>query len=321
MKLYGMRRSAVLGLGAVVCLSAVLHAQQPANAVSPGLSSPSPPDHELADAQNLLDGGKLPAAEAALRAYLRGHETSPQGRYLLAFVLFREDRPAASLAEYTHAATLQKPTPEQLKFVAYDYVLAHDYPDADKWLTRAVASDPADSDLWYSLGRIKFNENSIAAAANCFEKALALSPRLVKAENNLGLTYEALNQMDKAAAAYRTAIGWQAASPRPSEQPLLNLGKVLVQRNQLKEAQPLLQQAETIAPDDASIRAALGQLYEQQGQLAAAQAEFARAVALSPGNAAYHFQLGRVDRKLGATAESRAEFAAAARLDATHSSP
>ena len=225
----------------------------------------------LARARALADEGKLHEAEDAARSYLGEHVDEANARYLLAYILFREGQPVPSLAEYTRAARAQPPKAQQLFYVALDYVLAKDYADADKWMTMVTERTPGDSEAWYSLGRIKYTENRFQESIHCFEKALALTPRLVKAENNLGLAYEGLNQVDEAITAYRTAIAWQAESASPSEQPLINLGTVLIDRNELSEALPLLQQAEKIAPTDPKIRAALGRLYRRQGELAAAQ--------------------------------------------------
>ncbi len=274
----------------------------------------------LERAQSLLAGDQLTAAETSARGYLSDHETSAEGRYLLAYILLRENKPLDSLAEYTHAGRLKQPTAQQLKFVALDYVLANDYADADKWLTRSLSWEPGDSDGWYSLGRIKYNENRFAEAVDCFAKVLALTPRSVRAENNLGLAYEGLGRSDDAIAAYHTAIEWQTGVPRPSEQPLLNLAIVLVNKNRSAEALPLLRQAEALAPANVKVHVELGRLYGRAGQLSEAQTELERAVALEPKSAAYHFQLGQVYRKAGEADKAKSEFAAAATLDGSHSS-
>ncbi len=288
----------------------------------PGLKAQQPPVEPsgvtLARGRALADAGKLREAEEAASSYLGDHADEPAAHYLLAYILFREGKPVPSLAEYTRAAKLQPPDAKQLYYVALDYVLAKDYTDADKWMTQATEQAPADSEAWYSLGRIKYNENRFAESIHCFEQALLLAPHLVKAANNLGLAYEGLNQVDDAVKAYRMAIAWQADSASPSEQPLVNLGIVLVDRNELSEALPLLEEAVKIAPADARIRVALGRLYQRQGDLAAAQAELQRAVALAPSAAAYHFLLGQVYQKSGLKEQAKSEFAKASALDAAH---
>jgi hypothetical protein len=70
------------------------------------------------------------------------HDNSADAHYLLAFCLFREDKPTPSLAEYTRAAALQTPTADQLRNVALDYVLADDYVDAESWPGHPATASP-----------------------------------------------------------------------------------------------------------------------------------------------------------------------------------
>lgn len=58
----------------------------------------------LAQAQSLIDQGKLNDAEAGIRQYLETHPDSADAHYLLGYVLFRAGNPKASLAEYVLAA-------------------------------------------------------------------------------------------------------------------------------------------------------------------------------------------------------------------------
>jgi Flp pilus assembly protein TadD len=176
--------------------------------------------------------------------------------------------------------------------------------------------NPSDGDAWYGLGRIRYSEQRFSDALSCFRKALELSPKNVKAENNLGLTYEALNQVDMAATAYRQAIEWQSQRPRDelSEQPLLNLGVVLLHRGELQEAEALLTQAAALAPKEPRIHEQLGHLYMQKADYVTAEHELQQACQLDPKNSSLHFLLGQTYRHLGKLDEAKAEFAVSARL-------
>ncbi len=309
----------LLAASLLVCALPAAHGRAlPQDAGLP--SAPSAAPVSVDQTRALAEQGRLPEAESAVRRSIAQDETSAPSHYLLAYILLKEDKPAPSLAEYTHAARLQIPTAQQLEYVAFDYVLLNDYSDADKWMTQATARAPDDSEAWYSLGRIKYNENRFAESIDCFKKALVLTPGLVKAEDNLGLALEGLDQTSQAIGAYQTAIAWQSGAAHPSEQPLLNLGLLFLEQNRTGEAEPLLEQAETISPNDPKIRAALGRLYQRLGRLHDAQIELERAVALAPKEAAYHFQLGRVYHQMGSLAKAKAQFAETAALDGTHSS-
>jgi tetratricopeptide (TPR) repeat protein len=274
----------------------------------------------LAQARADLDRGQYANADRKLRDYLSDHPSSVEAKYLLAFALFREDKPADSLKEYTEAAQQHPPQAADLKTVALDYVLLNDYADAEHWIRYSLSMDATDAEAWYEAGRIEYTLNYFRPALEAFERSLELDPASVKAQNNLGLALEGLNRTDDAIAAYRKALALQAASPHPSEQPMLNLATVLIDRNQLDEASPLLLQAAQIAPRDAKILAQLGRLYTEKGDLNAAREVLERAVEIEPQKASLHFQLGQVYKKLGASEKAQAEFAATQKLLGTTSS-
>lgn len=291
-----------------------LSAQQPA------LSDPHPTAsigaEPLSDVQAMLDQRKFHEAEGALRVYLRDNDLSATAHEMLAYTLLREDKPADSLKEYTRAASIERPSASMLQHVGQDYVLLGDWADADKWTLQAVQMSPSDADAWYSLGRIRYSEQRFSDAISCFQQVLKLSPKSAKAENNLGLAYEAANQVDAAVAAYRQAIEWQNQGPRDqfSEQPLLNLGIVLLHRGDLAEAEPLLAKAVALAPKDPRIHEQLGHLYMQKADYGAAEHELQEACELDPKNSSLHYLLGQAYRHLGKAQEAKAEFALSSRL-------
>jgi Tfp pilus assembly protein PilF len=271
--------------------------------------------------QKRIDAGEFRQAASDLDSFLKRNQDSAKAHAMLAYCMLRMDDPKGSLAEYTRSATLARPNSTDLQNVAKDYALLNDLPDADHWMTLAVKMDPKNAEAWYGLGRIRYTQQRFQDAADCFERALVLDPRSVKAENNLGLSYEGLNRTDEATSAYRNAIKWQKDSPRPSEQPLLNLGIVLLHQGKLPEAEELLTQAAAIAPRDANIREQLGHLYLQTNELPKAQAQFEQAIALNPKNPALHFLLGRVYRAEGQDEKAKAEFARSEALSGYRSTP
>lgn len=285
-------------------------------------STPGPTQAgSLAAARLLVRDAKFVQADAMLRPLIAADPKAAEPRYLLAYALLREDKPAESLKEYTSAAALRTPTAAELRSVALDYVLLKDLPDADRWMSRALAMDGNDAETWYAMGRLRYTQGRYGDALTCFEKTLALNPRSVKAENNLGLAYEALNRNDDAVRAYRTAIAWQKDDPAPSEQPLLNLAILLQHRNQLPEAQQLLEQAAKIAPKEPRIHENLGQVYLHTDRAGDAAKEFADAVRFAPQNPRYHYLLGQAYRRTGDEAQAKAEFARSAALNGAHSTP
>jgi tetratricopeptide (TPR) repeat protein len=273
----------------------------------------------LADSRALLAAGKLTDAEAALHNYINGHAASADAHFLLGYVLFREQKATESLAEFTAGAGIRRPKADELKTVASDYVLLHDYADADKWFAEVTVETPNDADGWYLLGRTKYNENAFADAVSSFERALALRPKFVEAENNLGLALKELNNAEKAKAAFQLAIEWQGDAPT-DPQPFLNLGTLLADQSEFDKSIPYLSKAASLSPDNPRIHEELGQVYEAQKNLPKAQAELEQAVALAPDTSALHFKLGQIYRREGLRDKAQREFDLCEKLNSSHSS-
>ena len=277
------------------------------------------PADPLAEAHSLLAAGALAKSEDLLHRYIAGHPDSADAHFLLGYVLFREQRPVDSLAEFTAGARTRRPKVDELKAVASDYVLLRDYADADKWFSEVTAEEPKDADAWYLLGRTKYNENEFAEAASSFERALTLRGKFIEAENNLGLAWRELNSLDKAKTAFQTAIEWQGDNPTDS-QPFLNLGTLLAEQSDFDKSIPNLVKAASLSPDNPKIHEELGKVYEAQKNLPKAQAELEKAAALAPNTSALHFKLGQVYRLEGLRDQAQHEFDLCDKLNSTHSS-
>ncbi len=281
----------------------------------------SAPETPLQEGRSLLEQGRLPEAERTVREYLEVHKSSADAHFLLGYILFKEQNAGASLAEYTEGAKYRTPSAADLEVVASDYVLFKDYPDADKWFSRAVEWNPQDALGWYYLGRTKYNENRFEEAIAAFEQCLKIEPRNVKAEDNLGLSYEGLNRNDEAMAAYRTAIAWQADAAVRNSGPYLDLGSLLVDTDRSEEALPYLLEAARLAPEEYRVHRQLGKAYAHLNQLAEAGAELEKAAELAPENAPVHFMLAQVYRRQGLLDKAKSESDRYAALTGTKSTP
>jgi tetratricopeptide (TPR) repeat protein len=281
----------------------------------------SSPDSPLAEARALLELGKAAEAEQLVRKYLEPHKSSADAHYLLGYILFKQQKAKESLAEYTEAAKYRTPSAYDLEVVGTDYVLLEDYVDADKWFTKSVEWNPGNRQAFYYLGRAKYNENRFAEAIAIFLQCLKLDPKDVKAEDNLGLSYQALGRTDEAIGAYRQAIAWQADLPLKDAGPYVDLGAVLVENGRPEEAVPYLLQAAATAPRDVKAHRELGKAYLTLNRLAEAQTELEKVVELAPRSAPGHFMLGQLYRKRGLADKAKVEFDRYAALNGTHSTP
>jgi tetratricopeptide (TPR) repeat protein len=273
----------------------------------------------VVEARSLLDAGKVQEPETILRNYLATNPSSADAHFLLGYALFRDQKAKESLAEFTAGAKFRRPRADELKIVAADYVMLSDYSDADKWFSQVVSENPDDADAWYLLGRTKYNENEFAEAISSFEHALALRPRYVEAENNIGLAWKELNHHEKARAAFQAAIEWQGDAPVDA-QPFLNLGTLLADDQQGDEGISYLTTAEKLAPRNPAIHEELGKVYLALNKVPEAQSQLEQAIALAPDASALHYKLGQVLRREGLLERAQQEFAICERLNGAHSS-
>jgi tetratricopeptide (TPR) repeat protein len=285
----------------------------------PGAVKAQTADPHITAARSLLDKGMLPEAENAIRQYLKDHADSADAHYLLGYVLFRQTKAAASLAEYTEGAKYRKPSALDLQVVGSDYVVLGDFPDADKWFTKSVQWNPNSVLGWYYLGRTKYNENRFEEAVAAFQQCLKLEPKHVKAEDNLGLAYQALGRRDDALQAYRNAIDWQTAVRTKNPGPFINLGGLLIETDQPEKAIEYLQKAIEIAPDDSKAHQQLGKAYFNLNDLPKALIELEKAADLTPNSAPVHYILAQAYRKQGLVDKAKIEFERYTKLSATHS--
>src|SRR5580704_17371927 len=159
----------------------------------------------IKEARSLLDAGKISESESILRKYLAANPAAADAHFLLGYALFREQKATESLAEFTAGARYRHPKADELKTVASDYVMLGDYSDADKWFSQVTAERPEDADAWYLLGRTKYKESDYVQAISSFERALAMHPKYIEAENNIGLSWRELNDAEKAKSAFQDA--------------------------------------------------------------------------------------------------------------------
>lgn len=253
-----------------------------------------------------------------LRAALSAQPNSPELLFAYALVLRQEGKASDSLALYTRAASFRKPTANELRSVALDYVLLSDYDNAIHWLETAVQLDPKNNDVLYSLGRCYYSKGRFLEARRTFEQILASDPHSLKAKENLGLVYDATNEPEKAEQALREAAT-QSNTNGPDEWPFLDLGGFLLDHNR---------PAEAIGPLRTSIkiRAACGPCHEKLGRALLAThdaaggiAELEEAIRLEPENPRTHYELGRALRQAGQTERAQQEFAVSQKLYASHS--
>ena len=178
-----------------------------------------------------------------------------------------------------------------------------------------------------------------------FKHTLAVAPRNVAIESNLGLALQRSGQVDEAAAHFEKAVQiepddqvsqlylgiarfYQGRVPEAIEHAKIAirlqpdsskahdlLGMALAKQNQNEAALDELRRAAELAPKDAEIRNGLGTVLARLGRMPEAAEEFHQALRLDQRNAPAHSNLGLLLLTSGKAQESILEFEAALQLD------
>jgi Flp pilus assembly protein TadD len=155
-------------------------------------------------------------------------------------------------------------------------------------------------------------------AGRLYQQVLAIQPHDLKAEENLGLVYDATNESAKAETALRTAAGWADANGQ-DQWPFLDLGTFLLDHDRVSEALDPLRTSTRIKPDCAVCHEKLGRALAANHDLADGVAELEAATKLDPNNPRTHYELGRALRQAGQIEKAQQELAISQKLYTTHS--
>jgi len=294
-------------LVALVLLAVPARAQQPPPPELPAQYRGGEIDHAIA-------AHDWPRAEQLLVAAIEAEPKSPTLLQVLGSVFLIERKPLNADVAIKKAEALE-PLDEGARYtLVLAYLSMHHADWARPELERLQSAYPSNPMYAYWLGRTDYDTGQYGSAVERFNRAISLDPGMVRAYDNLGLAYEALNHRDEAAAAYAKANDLNRAAPEPSPWPPLNLGIMLKNEGALPEAEALLR--ESVRYDDGFAQAhyQLGALLEQRNQLEEAVQELARAAACDPEYAEPHYALARIYRRQGRSADAARALAEFERL-------
>jgi tetratricopeptide (TPR) repeat protein len=259
---------------------------------------------ELALARN--EAGQPEAALADL-----SHVTPPADELLAAqyhavtaFATAKLNRPGAAIAAIQRALQLDDSNPQYWEFLIATLIRSDEAPHALAEAIRAQRKFPdhADIQFLFALASYHVTESPLSKLAlRNLREADSNSPRVLLAEGLLarkqgrnedataafqraakagapdallllGIVYKENGDYDAAEREYR-----EAARQNPENgQVLLELGKLMLIRGQLDEARILLEKAEQVMPDAATVQYQLGLVYRRLGQTEKAQQHFKR---------------------------------------------
>jgi tetratricopeptide (TPR) repeat protein len=189
------------------------------------------------------------------------------------------------------------------------YLAARDH-DAERTLVSAAALAPDDAEIPYDLGRMYYQQQRHQEAREAFSRAIAIDPRAYKAWDNLGLTWEALGDVEEATRHYARAMAIAHEEAPGYDVVYANYADLLIREGDYRRAFDAAAEAAQRNPRDARNFLLAGKALTRLDALEVSIKWLTQATALDPTLPEPHYLLARTYRRLGRNAEAEAAMAA-----------
>ena len=153
---------------------------------------------------------------------------------------------------------------------------SHHFQAAQQWSSRALALDPGNAQVQFTLGNVLQALGQPEQAASALRLALELQPDFPEALNNLGNILLNLRRHNESIAIFKRAI----AQRTDYAEALANLANAQREASYPDLAEQALQEAIRIRPDFAAAHSNLGNAYFDQGKVDMALASYRRGIEL-----------------------------------------
>lgn len=299
-------------LTSLLILGAVTVAQvKPEVSVSENTTNIPLPEKLRTEVEVALKNRNFKQAETLLVNEINQRQNSAETAKLLAFTagIFFLDGDWLNTAICYKKAEKISPLDVSSRFtLAMAYLKLNQPSWAIPELKKLVKEQPDNALYIYWLGRIDYDAQKYDQALIKLRKAVELDPTMIRAYDNLGLTYEHLSDNEAAIKSYRTAIELNRKQTNPSPWPFLNLAILLIGKNELSETEILLREAQRYDAKLPQIHYNLGQILEKQNKSTEAKEALLQAITLDQNYAEPHYTLSRIYQKQGEKLKAKEEL-------------
>jgi tetratricopeptide (TPR) repeat protein len=266
-------------------------------------------DEGITQIEVLIQDKRIATAEKMIVGRLVADPRNAQLITLLAEVRFDQRRYKEAIQLVDDADALAGPTAKGTTLRGLVAVAQSKLDLAEPRFQEAIRLDPNYAFAHYYLSRLLYTRNHFNQSIQESKAAIALAPNLVRAYENLGLCYEAKQQIDEAKKWYLEAIQRQVPEGRQTEWPLLDLATMLIRNDRVEEARPYLLGALKLNPNNAKSHLQMAVVLEKTGDLPGALQELQRTASLDPTKADAHYRAARIYQRLGNKDLADKEFA------------
>lgn len=257
-----------------------------------------------------IERGRRTEALAVIRSYAALCGPNGLGYGLEAELLFQEKHFDAALAAAAKSLSYDKKNARMHELVGLICLSRLDDTDGVVQLSKAEQLAPQDPEVRYFYGRALYSKGHYAEARDQFLACLQIKPGYRKAGENLALSYEALHDFANATKAFQEAIKIEEAQSGPKHgEPFGFYGAMLIEQGKSEDAFAVLRKGEDLAPDSFVVNFELGKVLIDLDQLDEAQRVLLTASNQAPGFARTYYLLGTLSRKQNNMAKAKEYFA------------
>jgi tetratricopeptide (TPR) repeat protein len=213
---------------------------------------------------------KYKAAADTLTPLWERESTNLNYLYVLSIAASKSSNVLLQKQAFDRMIAIGQNTPEFHLYVGKAWLAGHDTDHALEQFQAAAALKPDLPLVHYFLGRTYLERYAYAEAEAELKKDAVIEPEFAYNYEELGLLYAKLNEPEKAEASFRKAIEHN----RELVNSYFGLAKLYRDAARYQEALGMLDHAEALAPQSASVHYMRGQVLNHLGQRSQARQEF-----------------------------------------------
>ena len=196
------------------------------------------------------------------------------------------------------------------------YIVGRRELDALEELQISAQQNPNSAQVRFFLGRIYYKRGQPSRARDEFLACLRIQPAYPKATENLGLCYEAMQDIPKAIDTYEQALVLdRTAKTPPCEDPYIEYGVLMAKQGEIEKSVSLLKEGLQKNPRSARANFELGKVLFKTGQLEDAEKLLLDSANLDPNFSQPHFFLGKLYQKKKRSKEADVHWSLFKKLD------
>ena len=239
--------------------------------------------HFVQQAAESIEQKNMENAESQLKLAVKSNPENIEARTMLADTLWNQGSYSEATKQMEKVVRHPEVQAEQIVKLAWMHFEQNNYSPAQKYVSRALKENNEIADAWILQGKLYEIQGKSDQTLAAYHQAVFLAPENEKTQTLLAKQYLKLGKAQRALETAQTAR-CKNQSNRVNEEILLCEGNALLQLQRNSEAIQILNQANTLAPQNIEIISALAQAHYQNQNFGPAFQTAARGLEIEPEN-------------------------------------